>query len=67
MTPAQIMLLQQTERQARRLGMCTLDPVEAGRYFAAAEDLRAIIAAEKRPHLVFGASGTKGSCTPRPW
>lgn len=67
MTSSQISLLQQNERQARRLGMCTLDPVESGRHFAAAADLREMIAAEKGPRLVLGASGTKGSCAPRPW
>ena len=55
----------QCELEERRLGMRSLDPVAIARHFGKAAELRALIAAE-RLQLVSGASGTKGSCSPRP-
>lgn len=54
----------QCELEECRLGMRSSDPAAIAYHFGRAAVFRELIAA-KRPQLVSGVSGTKGSCPPR--
>ena len=51
----------QLERNERRLGMCSLDPIEIDYHFARARRFRELAEQAARQLPNFGATGTKGS------